>query len=79
MADHKPRFAVLMLDENDMPIDGDAFDTYDEAVEEAREGAALFLEHLGHGHFIPTIAVYSTEADERVWYWCPPTLSTLSQ
>lgn len=80
MADNTPTaplFAVAILDENELPIDAEAYATYEEAIEEAREGAAMFLEHATHGHFIPTIAVYDLNTQASVWYWCAPTFPVL--
>lgn len=70
-----PQFSVMLLDENDQPFDAEAFSTYEEAVDTAREGAAFMLEHVSHGHFIPSVTVYSIPTDKRVWYWCPPIFS----
>lgn len=70
-----PQFSVMLLDENDEPFDAEAFPTYEQAVDTARDGAAIMMEHIGHSHFIPPVAVYSIRDDKRVWYWCPPTFA----
>jgi len=70
-----PQFSVMLLDENDEPFDAEAFPTFEQAVDTAREGAAFMLEHMGHDHHIPSVAVYSIQTDQRVWYWCPPTFT----